>query len=121
MANEFHTLNGECSSLVPSGPGYEGLSLANQVCPIVGAQAGESTVSGSRYVSESFNYEFGHIWRVSALHLCDVLDIHLVYVELCYFMRLGNIFCVLSPHFHGIQHPRFRIDLSGSIRPWIGR
>ncbi|XP_006455063.1 hypothetical protein AGABI2DRAFT_121012 [Agaricus bisporus var. bisporus H97] len=69
MANEFRTLNGQCSSLVPSGPGYEGISLINQVCPIVGAEAGQSTVSGERYVSESFGYEFGQIWRNYAI-LC---------------------------------------------------
>ncbi|KAH9022164.1 pleiotropic drug resistance ABC transporter [Lactarius pseudohatsudake] len=28
--NEFHTLNGTCSNLVPSGTGYENVSLANQ-------------------------------------------------------------------------------------------
>jgi ATP-binding cassette subfamily G (WHITE) protein 2 (SNQ2) len=76
MANEFHTLNGECSTLVPSGPGYEGLSLSNQVCPIVGAEAGQSTVNGARYANESFNYSFGHIWRVSVLHLCGDVSGH---------------------------------------------
>lgn len=69
MTNEFHTLNGVCSSLVPSGPGYEGTSIANQVCPIVGAEPGQSNVSGQRYVDLSFGYEFGHLWRVRVLFI----------------------------------------------------
>ncbi|KAG2063871.1 ABC-2 type transporter, partial [Suillus decipiens] len=32
MMNEFHTLSGTCSTLVPQGPGYENVLLANQVC-----------------------------------------------------------------------------------------
>ncbi|KAG6877003.1 hypothetical protein C0993_011111 [Termitomyces sp. T159_Od127] len=48
IANEFHTLNGTCSNLVPQGPGYEGVSLSNQVCPTVGAVAGQSIVDASR-------------------------------------------------------------------------
>ncbi|KAH9022163.1 pleiotropic drug resistance ABC transporter [Lactarius pseudohatsudake] len=37
ISNEFHTLNGTCSNLVPSGTGYENVSLANQVCGTVGS------------------------------------------------------------------------------------
>jgi ATP-binding cassette, subfamily G (WHITE), member 2, SNQ2 len=29
LMNEFHALSGTCSMLVPSGPGYENVSLAN--------------------------------------------------------------------------------------------
>ena len=64
MTNEFHTLDGLCSTLVPSGPGYEGISLRNQVCTIVGSQPGQDTVSGSTYVRLSFDYSIGHLWRV---------------------------------------------------------
>jgi ATP-binding cassette subfamily G (WHITE) protein 2 (SNQ2) len=44
VSNEFHTLNGTCSNLVPSGNGYESVTLANQVCSTVGAIAGEPDV-----------------------------------------------------------------------------
>ncbi|KAF9484262.1 pleiotropic drug resistance ABC transporter [Pholiota conissans] len=63
MANEFHTLDGTCSSLVPSGPGYEGVSLANQVCTVIGSQPGQDTVNGSAYIGISFGYYFGDLWR----------------------------------------------------------
>ncbi|KAF9045205.1 P-loop containing nucleoside triphosphate hydrolase protein [Panaeolus papilionaceus] len=63
MTNEFHTLNGVCSTLVPSGPGYDGISLSNQVCTVVGAVPGEATVNGSEYLILSYEYYYKHLWR----------------------------------------------------------
>ena len=63
--SEFHTLDGQCSSLIPQGPGYEGISIANQVCTTVGSEPGQATVDGNRYVQLSFNYSYSHLWRVS--------------------------------------------------------
>jgi ATP-binding cassette subfamily G (WHITE) protein 2 (SNQ2) len=65
MANEFRTINGTCNNLVPKGPGYEGVSLANQVCTTVGALSGEPTVQGSRFLELAYGYSYGHLWRVS--------------------------------------------------------
>ena len=65
MVNEFHTINAECSVLVPTGPGYENVSLANKVCTTVGSLPGQSTVNGERYLSLDFNYSYSHLWRVS--------------------------------------------------------
>ena len=70
MANEFRTLNLECSSLVPQGPGYESITLENQVCAVVGAVPGQTTVNGLRYLKLSFNYEWTHMWRVRKHHAC---------------------------------------------------
>ena len=64
MTNEFRTLSLECSNLVPQGPGYENITLENQVCAVVGAVPGETTVNGLRYLKLSFNYEWSHMWRV---------------------------------------------------------
>ena len=65
MVNEFHTLNGICSTLVPSGPGYEDAQLANQVCTTVGSQAGAITVNGNIFVADSYDYYYSNLWRVS--------------------------------------------------------
>jgi ATP-binding cassette subfamily G (WHITE) protein 2 (SNQ2) len=65
MTNEFHTLDGQCSTLVPSGPGYEGVSLANQVCTVVGSVPGQSTVNGNTYLGLSYAYYHKNLWRVS--------------------------------------------------------
>ena len=69
MTNEFRTLNLDCSSLVPQGPGYENITLENQVCPVVGAVSGQTTVNGLRYLKLSFNYEWSHMWRVRDDHI----------------------------------------------------
>jgi ABC-type multidrug transport system permease subunit len=77
MTNEFHTLRGTCSSLVPSGPGYEGVSLQNQVCTTLGAVTGQDSVDGNVYVGLSFGYSFSHLWMVKNLvfhHLLNVDD-----------------------------------------------
>ena len=62
--NEFHTLDGSCASLVPSGAGYENITLSNQVCATVGAVSGSSTVDGDRFVNLSYGYSHSHLWRV---------------------------------------------------------
>lgn len=69
MTNEFRTLNLECSNLVPQGPGYENITLENQVCAVVGSVPGQATVSGLQYLELSFDYKWSHMWRVSASYL----------------------------------------------------
>ena len=64
MVNEFHTLNGTCTTLVPSGPGYENAMLANQVCTAIGSQPGMATVPGDAYTYVSFGYSYSNLWRV---------------------------------------------------------
>ncbi|KAG5650930.1 hypothetical protein H0H81_010505 [Sphagnurus paluster] len=46
LTNEFHTLNGKCSTLVPQGPGYEGITIKNQVCTTVGSLPGDDVNYG---------------------------------------------------------------------------
>ncbi|KAG6888337.1 hypothetical protein C0995_009084 [Termitomyces sp. Mi166 len=63
VANEFHTLNGTCSNLVPQGPGYENVSLDNQVCTTIGAVKGQSFVDGNDFINLSYGYSYTHVWR----------------------------------------------------------
>ena len=67
MVNEFHTIDAECAVLVPQGPGYENIPLANKVCTTVGSVPGSSTVNGNNYIELSYSYTYGHLWRVSAV------------------------------------------------------
>ncbi|KAG6829831.1 hypothetical protein H0H92_003374 [Tricholoma furcatifolium] len=62
LANEFRTLEGLCSNLVPSGPGYENVTIANQVCATVGSEPGSAYVSGARYALLSYSYTYSHAW-----------------------------------------------------------
>lgn len=63
MANEFRKLNVPCAQLVPSGPGFANVALANQVCAIAGAQPGQSVISGSDYVAISYGYYWSNRGR----------------------------------------------------------
>ncbi|EIM87152.1 pleiotropic drug resistance ABC transporter [Stereum hirsutum FP-91666 SS1] len=67
LSNEFHTLNGQCSTLVPSGPGYENVTIANQVCTTIGSVQGSATVNGNAYLSASYGYSYSNIWRNYAI------------------------------------------------------
>lgn len=62
LTNEFRTLNGTCSNLVPRGAGYENVQLSNQVCTVVGALPGEFFVNGARYILLSYGFSFSNIW-----------------------------------------------------------
>ncbi|KAK1148470.1 hypothetical protein N8T08_009475 [Aspergillus melleus] len=63
MVTEFHNRKSLCATLVPSGPGYENVSILNQVCAAEGAVPGEMYVSGDAYVETSFAYSYSHLWR----------------------------------------------------------
>lgn len=63
MANEFHGRKMPCDLLVPSGVGYEDVSLANQVCAFSGSVSGQSYVTGDAYISTSYTYSWHHAWR----------------------------------------------------------
>ncbi|KDN40770.1 hypothetical protein RSAG8_07945, partial [Rhizoctonia solani AG-8 WAC10335] len=63
LVNEFHGLKGECSHYVPSGPGYEGIGIENQVCTTVGSVPGQPFVDGDAFVAASYDYHYGNLWR----------------------------------------------------------
>lgn len=102
MTNEFRTLNLECSNLVPQGPGYENITLENQVCAVVGAVPGEPTVNGLRYLKLSFNYEWSHMWRVRKLPstILYALVLTPLYLELRYHCRFRYRFPRGLSHHH---------------------
>ncbi|KAJ7928748.1 hypothetical protein B0H13DRAFT_2181709 [Mycena leptocephala] len=62
ISNEFHTLNGSCSSLVPQGPGYENVSLVNQVCATLGSISGQDFVDGNNFIAVSYGYFYKNEW-----------------------------------------------------------
>lgn len=67
MANEYHGREFPCASMIPQGPGYEGLPPYSQVCSVVGAELGSSHVRGDKYINLSFNYWNEHKWRNVAI------------------------------------------------------
>ncbi|KAK8085188.1 ABC multidrug transporter [Apiospora hydei] len=80
MINEFRNRNYPCTTVVPDGPSYGEVELRNKICPVVGAVAGQTYVSGDVYIGEKYTYVASHLWRnlgiifamtaiVCALHL----------------------------------------------------
>jgi len=63
MMNEFQRIDLRCEgiSLIPYGPGYN--DIAHQACTLPGGAAGSDVISGSAYVSDSFQYDPGQLWR----------------------------------------------------------
>lgn len=63
MANEFHGRVMPCDNIVPRGPGYENIGIANQVCGYVGSQANDLNIYGDRYLRVAYSYSWGKAWR----------------------------------------------------------
>lgn len=64
MTNEFRNLEViPCVGVVPTGPGYENVSTANQVCTITGSVPGQTTINGLRYLSVNYGYEYANRGR----------------------------------------------------------
>ncbi|KAL1860717.1 hypothetical protein Daus18300_009060 [Diaporthe australafricana] len=72
MGFEFWGLTLQCGEdeLVPSGPGYENITISNQGCPIPGSTAGLATVSGPKYLAAQFEYLPTDAWRNFGIVLC---------------------------------------------------
>ena len=63
VINEFHGREFECAGYVPSGPGYDNVSMDERVCATVGSTPGSSVVSGTAYFESAFSYSSSHKWR----------------------------------------------------------
>jgi ATP-binding cassette, subfamily G (WHITE), member 2, PDR len=63
LINELAGRQFVCNGLVPSGPSYNDVSLASRTCAVLGAEAGSDIVSGTRHLSEVFEYVPSHKWR----------------------------------------------------------
>ena len=61
IVNEFDGRQFPCVSFVPSGPSYT--DVASQICSVVGAEPGQTSVSGRAYINQFYQYFHGHLWR----------------------------------------------------------
>ena len=60
LVNEVHGSVYPCAGLVPSYPNMEGSTF---VCPVVGAVAGQTYVSGDAWLDSAYGYSHSHLWR----------------------------------------------------------
>ncbi|KAF1997403.1 putative multidrug resistance ABC transporter [Amniculicola lignicola CBS 123094] len=80
MINEFHNRNFECSTYVPTGPGYEGITGDNRVCSTVGSVTGNPFVNGDDYIRSAYNYTHGHKWRNLGIMFVFMFGLMAVYL-----------------------------------------
>jgi ABC-type multidrug transport system permease subunit len=56
---QFMRLDLDCNSpyLIPYGPSYNNVPIANKVCTLPGSVTGQSYVSGKAYIKQGFQLE----------------------------------------------------------------
>ncbi|KAK6201120.1 multidrug resistance protein [Scheffersomyces amazonensis] len=95
MVNEFHNREFECSTFVPTGPGYENIASNERVCNTVGSVAGSTIVQGTTYLAESYQYYNSHKWRNWGIVIAYAVFFLFIYVFLTEFnkgaMQKGEI------------------------------
>lgn len=76
MVNQFNGRDFACSEFVPS---YGSLATGTQICSTVGSVAGQSTVSGSDFLAQSYQYYDHNKWRN-----VGILFVFMVGLCICY-------------------------------------
>ncbi|CAI5758794.1 unnamed protein product [Candida verbasci] len=95
MDNEFYDREFQCASFIPSGPGFENVSVDNRVCSVVGAVPGSNVVKGTDYLRLSFDYYNSHKWRNLGITIAFAVFFLIIYISLTEFnkgaMQKGEI------------------------------
>lgn len=60
IASEFHGQRFPCSTVVPP---YQPRIGSSWICPVVGAVAGQDTVSGDSFINTNYEYYYSNVWR----------------------------------------------------------
>ncbi|KAL4802779.1 ABC-2 type transporter-domain-containing protein [Aspergillus unguis] len=58
VSNEFHGREFECASIIPS---YA--TGSSFICSALGSVAGQTSVSGDRFIKYNYHYYYSHVWR----------------------------------------------------------
>lgn len=85
VVNEFHGREFPCTALIPSGPGYNDVSLDQRACAVQGAVPGATSVSGTAFVRTAYGYEFANRWRnfgIIVVLTSFLIGLHLITTEL---------------------------------------
>ncbi|KAB5517392.1 ABC-2 type transporter-domain-containing protein [Coniochaeta sp. 2T2.1] len=60
LVNQAHGTDYPCQGIIPT---YQGLTGDEFICPVPGAVAGQSYVSGDAWFEASYGYSYSHLWR----------------------------------------------------------
>ncbi|ODV63548.1 plasma membrane ATP-binding cassette transporter [Ascoidea rubescens DSM 1968] len=87
LAVEFHGKKMACDNLIPSGNGYENVSIVNQICSVAGSIAGQDWVSGDSYITSKFRYHYSHVWRNFGINIAWTVAFIILNVLFSEFMK----------------------------------
>ncbi|KAL4963721.1 ABC-2 type transporter-domain-containing protein [Aspergillus stella-maris] len=79
LVNELHGLSFRCVDYIPMYPSLTGQQFT---CSVVGALAGEHSVSGGRYFESKCLYSYDHLWRNLGILMGFLVAFHVAYVFL---------------------------------------
>ncbi|CAK7891667.1 pleiotropic ABC efflux transporter of multiple drugs Cdr1p [[Candida] anglica] len=100
MVNEFNDRHFECTSYVPSGPGYQNIPESSRICSAVGSVPGRSYIDGTDYLAQAYRYYNSHKWRNFGITIAFVVFFLGVYIMLTELnkgaMQKGEIALFLS-------------------------
>jgi ABC-type multidrug transport system permease subunit len=80
MINEFHNRDFACSSFVPRGTGYDGISGVNRICTQIGSVAGSTFINGDAFIGSSYEYYHVHKWRNLGIIIAFVIGFGAFYI-----------------------------------------
>lgn len=124
MVVEFHGRKALCTSLVPSGPGYEHVSVLNQVCAVTGARPGQLYVSGDDYLELSFSYSYSHLWRNFGICIAFFVFFVAAYAAATEFKKppasKGECLVFHKPKFSSARRGPGDDDLEGRADKFVG-
>ncbi|KAL8666924.1 MAG: hypothetical protein Q9202_001164 [Teloschistes flavicans] len=86
MINEFRNRRFHCTTVVPTGPGYEGLAPDQTSCTTVGSVAGLNYVEGDAYIGQSFEYYSSHLWRNLGILIAITIGFLFIYLSFAEFI-----------------------------------
>jgi len=89
LANELHSRDFPCSSVVPEYPGFANGQSDTFVCAEKGAVMGQLFVNGDRYLQSTYGYSYTHLWRNFGI-LCAFLVVFFVTNLLASEFNLGE-------------------------------
>lgn len=82
MVNEFNDREFNCTTFVPSGPGYPESASINNVCATIGSIPGLGFVQGTDYVGQAFHYFNLHKWRNIGIIIAYIVCFLFLYLAL---------------------------------------
>jgi ABC-type lipoprotein export system ATPase subunit len=80
IANEFHGRDFACSQFFPS---YADLSGNSFACSASGSSAGETSISGDRYIQVNYEYSYSHVWRNVGILFAFLIGFMIIYFVAC--------------------------------------